>query len=240
MGADALAFARARRRGLTLVIFDCDGVLIDSEPICDRVVSSVLTEAGWPLTPAECHEYFLGLSFPAMQPLVEAKLGRPLPVSWVDQVGARVSAVLAEEGEPIPGAADALCAATALGLPWRVASNSSRQEMAVKFRRAGLAVVVTADRIHSAYDVIARGGNGKPAPDLFLEAAAAEGVDPADCVVVEDSLPGVRAALAAGMDCLAFCPDGDGGRLRAAGAVPFASMHDLPAILDAMQRAAAR
>ena len=128
---------------------------------------------------------------------------------------------MAAEVEPIPGARQALLATTALGLPFRIASNSSHEEMAAKFARTGLADLVDG-RIHSAYDLIARGKRGKPDPDLFLEAAAAEGVPPAACVVVEDLLAGVRAAISAGMTCLGFSPDNDGAHLAAAGALPFA------------------
>jgi beta-phosphoglucomutase-like phosphatase (HAD superfamily) len=102
--------------------------------------------------------------------------------------------------------------------------------MAAKFARAGLSDLV-AGRIHSAHDLIARGKRGKPAPDLFLDAAAAEGVAPEACVVIEDSLPGVRAAVAAKMRCIGFSPDNDGAALRAAGAVPITSLSALPDML---------
>jgi HAD superfamily hydrolase (TIGR01509 family) len=137
---------------------------------------------------------------------------------------------MAAEAGPIPGARQALLATAALGLPYRIASNSSHEEMAAKFARAGLADLVDG-RIHSAYDLIARGKRGKPDPDLFLEAAAAEAVPPAECLVIEDSLAGVQAAVAAGMQCLGFSPDSDGANLRAAGALPFTSMEALPALL---------
>src|SRR5208283_1658178 len=111
---------------------------------------------------------------------------------------------------------------------WRIASNSSHAELQVKFGRNGLADLV-AGRLHSHHDV----PRGKPAPDLFLAAAAAEGVAPACCLVIEDSVPGVRAAIAARMTCLGFCPDDDGAHLLAEGAAPFHSLHDLPALLRA-------
>lgn len=215
---------------LGLVIFDCDGVLIDSEALCDRVVSAELRRAGWDISEAECHRLFLGLTFPDIETRAEAHLGRALPPDWVAQVVQRVTAVMAAEVEPIPGARDALLATAALGLPYRIASNSSHAEMAAKFGRAGLADLVEG-RVHSAYDLIARGKRGKPDPDLFLEAAAAEGIPPAACVVIEDLLAGVQAAVAAGMRCLGFSPEGDGARLRAAGALPFASMAALPGLL---------
>jgi HAD superfamily hydrolase (TIGR01509 family) len=215
---------------LALVIFDCDGVLIDSEALCDRVVSDVLVRQGWSLTPADCHRLFLGLTFADIQLAAETHLCRPLGPAWVNHLVQQVTEVMAAEAEPIPGAREALEATTALGLPYRIASNSSRPEMAAKFARAGLSNLVEG-RIHSAYDLIARGKRGKPDPDLFLEAAEAGGVSPEACVVIEDSLAGVRAAVAAGMACLGFSPDGAGAHLRAAGALPFASMFALPDLL---------
>jgi HAD superfamily hydrolase (TIGR01509 family) len=215
---------------LALVIFDCDGVLIDSEALCDRVVSADLVRQGWSLTPVDCHRLFLGLTFPDIQLAAEAHLNRPLGNDWTDRIVCQVTKVMEAEADPIPGAREALEATTALGLPYRIASNSSRPEMAAKFARAGLSALVEG-RIHSAYDLIARGKRGKPDPDLFLEAAAAQGVSPDVCVVIEDSLAGVRAAAAAGMVCLGFSPDGDGAHLRAAGALPFASMFALPDLL---------
>jgi HAD superfamily hydrolase (TIGR01509 family) len=231
-------FHLARRRKLALVIFDCDGVLIDSEPLTDCVVAEVLTEHGWPITPAECHRRFLGLSFYDMQPMIETWLHRPLGADWIDRLVARLTAALAAEVEPVPGARYALEATTALGLAWRIASNSSHTEMAAKFTRAGLTDLV-AGRVHSAVDVIAAGGRGKPAPDLFLAAAAAQGVAPDACLVIEDSIAGVRGAVTAGMACLGFSPADDGSRLRAEGAVPFHALHALPDLLrEAIEGAA--
>jgi HAD superfamily hydrolase (TIGR01509 family) len=217
-----------------LVIFDCDGVLIDSEALCDRVVSADLTEHGWDLSAAECHRLFIGLTFADTQLAAEAHLGRSLGGDWVDRIVRRVTAVMAAEAEAIPGAREAIEGVVGLGLPFRIASNSSRPEMAAKFSRAGLADLVEG-RIHSAYDLIARGKRGKPDPDLFLEAAAAERVAPSECVVIEDSLAGVRAAVAAGMIVLGFSPDDDGAHLRAAGALPFGSMFALPDLLRRIQ-----
>jgi HAD superfamily hydrolase (TIGR01509 family) len=146
-------------------------------------------------------------------------------------VKARLIEALALEAIPIAGALEALAALSALGVPWRIASNSSHEEMDAKFARIGIAAVV-AGRMHSHRDV----KQGKPAPDLFLAAAAAEGVAPAECVVIEDSQPGVRAAVAAGMDCLGYAPHSDGAALRALGAVPFRSMFDVPALVAAARR----
>ncbi|WP_428485457.1 HAD family hydrolase [Rhodopila sp.] len=220
-------------RSVRLVIFDCDGVLIDSEALCDRVVSLELRQVGWEVSAVDCHRMFLGLTFPDIQHAAEAQLSRGLGAGWVDQVVRRVTAVMAEEVKPIAGAREALEATTALGLPFRIASNSTRAEMAAKFARTGLSAMV-AGRIHSAYDLIAQGKRGKPAPDLFLQAAAAEGVAPEACVVIEDSLAGVRGAIAAGMTCLAITAGSDGIALCEAGALPFPSMFALPDLLRSL------
>src|ERR1700722_16532915 len=139
-----------------LVIFDCDGVLIDSEALCNRVVAMELTREGWPLTTAECHEMFVGLSFADTQTAAETYLGRPLGPQWARRLVRCVTDVMAVEAELIPGAREALEAVIALGLPYRIASNSSREEMAAKFARTGLMPLVEG-RIHSADDLIARG-----------------------------------------------------------------------------------
>ncbi len=233
MTDEARAFLSARTLPVRMVIFDCDGVLIDSEALCDRVVAASVTEQGWTIAPEECHHRFLGLSFYDMVPLIEAHLGKPVGIGWVHQVVERLTVVLAQEVEPIPGAMEALSGVTALGLPWRIASNSSHTEMNAKFARVGWSELVRG-RVHSAAEIIGRGGRGKPAPDVFLEAAAAEGFDPAHCLVVEDSAAGAQAARAAGMACLGYCPDHDGAALRSAGAIPFRPMHAIPELLRAV------
>jgi len=219
---------RQRRAPLHLVIFDCDGVLVDSEPIANRVTAEAVTAAGWAMTPAESEAAFLGLSFTDMQPIIERRIGRALSAEWKQALMRRMVEELGREATAIPGAIEALHAITALGLPWRVASNSSHEEMAVKFARLGITDLV-AGRLHSHRDV----PRGKPAPDLFLAAAAAQGIAPEHCLVVEDSVPGATAAAAAGMACLGYAAHHDGERLRAVGAVPFRSMFDLPALLAA-------
>lgn len=232
MSGQALQMMRARQVRLGLVIFDCDGVLIDSEPLCDRVVAAELTALGWAMTPEESGRLFIGMSFHDMCPVIEARLGLPLPADWLASLVSKVVDAMAAEVDTVPGARAALQATSALGLAWRIASNSSHQEMAAKFGRTGLHELV-AGRLHSADDVIALGGRGKPAPDLFLATAAAAGVAPYACVVVEDSLTGVRAARAAGMDCLGFSPHRDGQHLSEAGAAPFYDLAELPMLLRA-------
>lgn len=216
-----------------LVIFDCDGVLIDSEPVVNRVVAAELTALGWPMTAEECCTRFLGLDLDAMVPLIEKAIGRSLPSGWNAALIARIIAVLKREAPMVPGAREALAATTALGLPWRVASNSSHAEMAAKFDRNGLLPLV-AGRLHSFTDV----PRGKPAPDLFLAAAAAEGVSPSACIVVEDSVPGARAARAAGMRCVGLCRNGEADGLIAEGAEVVRSLSEFPALLRSAVAAA--
>lgn len=223
-----------------LVIFDCDGVLIDSEAVVNRVIAEQLTGLGWALTAAESQAAFMGMTLTDMRPVIEARLGLCLPADWVAALAARILDTLAQGVPVVQGAEAALRAVGALGLPWRVASNSSREEMGIKFARSGLDRLIPVDRVHSAGDVIATGGRGKPAPDLFLATAAAEGVPPADCLVIEDSVPGTRGAVAAGMTCLGYALHGGADRLLAAGAL--AVMRDLaelaPALRLTMQEAA--
>lgn len=211
---------------LRLVIFDCDGVLIDSEPVVNRVVAEELTRLGWPMTAEESCARFLGLDLNAMIPLIEEAIGRALPATWQAATQARIVVALWNDAPMVPGAREALEATTALGLPWRVASNSSHEEMQAKFGRNGLLQAV-AGRLHSFTDV----PHGKPAPDLFLAAAAAEGVLPVECLVVEDSVPGVTGAVAAEMTCLGYARHGDGTALAAAGATTLGSLFDLPLLL---------
>lgn len=189
-----------------------------------------LAHEGWRLSPEDCHRLFLGLTFPDIQNAAEAHMHRSLGPGWVPDLIHEVAKAMAEEVEPVAGAREALLGVSALGLPYRIASNSSREEMAAKFGRTGLLPLVEG-RIHSAYDLMARGKSGKPAPDLFLEAAEAGGAAPSACLVIEDSLAGVQAAAAAGMRCLGYTPHSDGGHLRAASALPFTSMFGLPDLI---------
>jgi HAD superfamily hydrolase (TIGR01509 family) len=223
-----------RRAALRLVIFDCDGVIVDSEPVSNRIIAEDLTAKGWPMETAEATQRFLGVTLTDMRPIIEGHLGRTLPDGWSGELSERIVQALAVESTAIPGAIEALQALNAMGVPWRIASNSSHPEMRAKFARLGIGSLVDG-RVHSHTDV----ARGKPAPDLFLAAAAAEGVGSAECLVIEDSLPGVRAAVAAGMDCLAYAAHSDGALLRAAGAVPFRAMADLPRLIEAAWRRAA-
>ncbi len=216
-----------------LVIFDCDGVLVDSEPASRAVVFEEAAALGWALTEDEAHG-FVGLRWSDLQAVFQRHTAVPLGPDWPDHMQARLIAALDGHLRAMPGAAGVLQAVTALGLPYRVASNSSHEEMAVKFRLAGLEALVTG-RVHSARDV----GVGKPAPDLFLATAAAGHVAPEACVVIEDSVPGVTAALAAGMQCIGYAPEGDGFGLAGLGAVVVGSLGDIAGLLAGWLRAEA-
>ena len=197
------ALMLARRAPLRLVVFDCDGVIVDSEAISNGVLARDLTHRGWALSGTQAERLFVGTTLDTIAARAEQRLGRPLPPGWRAEMTRRITAALAEAAEPIPGAIEAMRALRGLGVPWRIASNSSHLEMAAKFARLGLTTEV-AGRVHSFEDV----ARGKPAPDVYLAAAAAEGVEAAECLVIEDSVAGVTAARAAGMDCLGFDPHG--------------------------------
>jgi beta-phosphoglucomutase-like phosphatase (HAD superfamily) len=219
-----------RDQPIDLVIFDCDGVLIDSEGVASIVLSRELQRLGWMISPEECENEFLGTSLRDIIAKAEAAIGRRVPVDFGARFSAAMILALAEDVAAIPGAAEALERLTEAGLPWRVASNSSHDEMAVKFGRTGL-VALVGGRQHSAEDMVRLGLNGKPDPHLFLAAAEAAGVPPARCVVIEDSIPGSRAARLAGMTCLGFSPHASGIELAAEGAGIFKDMLELPMLL---------
>ncbi len=207
------------------VLFDCDGVLADSEAVVNAIVAEEVTARGWPMTGAEAHDAFLGLSLPDMIPRIEARVGR-LPMSWSADLSRLIAATMAERTIPVPGAVEAVAAIAAAGIPLACASNSSRLELAIKLRGLGLAEIF-AHRVFSFEDV----DRAKPWPDIYLAAAASCGADPRDCVVVEDSVPGVRAGRAAGCRVLGYADVTPPALLAAHGAEPFATMAALPRLL---------
>jgi HAD superfamily hydrolase (TIGR01509 family) len=212
------------RGSIELVIFDCDGVLIDSERLAVKVDVIALRELGWPMSEAEVIERFVGRSDRDNHAAIEAHLGRKLPTGWPQAVENRYRRAFADELTPVAGVVEALDRIT---LPSCVASGATHAHLRFTLELTGL-YERFADRIFSADDV----ANGKPAPDLFLYAAKRMGAGPADCVVVEDSRPGVEAARAAGMRVLAFA----GGlspaeALAGPDTVVFEDMRELPALL---------
>jgi HAD superfamily hydrolase (TIGR01509 family) len=213
-----------------LIIFDCDGVLIDSEGIASALIAQEMTALGWAMDVDEAQRVFLGMSIIDMEPLIEARLGWRLPAGWRDKIADELLVVLRAGAKLIPGAREMLEQVNALGIEWRVASNSSDEEMAVKFARTGISDL-TAGRAHAAASVVALGGRPKPAPDIFLAAAASAGVKPAHCLVVEDSALGVTGAVAAGMVCYGFAPHGGASLLEAGAAGVLRELNDLFEVL---------
>lgn len=212
------------------VLFDCDGVLADSEPVVSCVVAAELTARGWPLTPAESEATFLGMSLPTMVPLIEAKVGA-LPPGWAETLKHRVAAVMAQEVTPMPGAADVLSAVRRAGVPMALCSNSSQAELSAKLTRLGFTDFFEG-RIFSFEDV----PQPKPHPDIYLAAAKACGADPAECVVVEDSAAGTHAGVAAGCTVFGFAFVTEAEVLLSAGArATFTKMAGLPELLGVTQ-----
>ncbi|MFG2114890.1 HAD family hydrolase [Streptomyces sp. NPDC048718] len=183
-----------------LVIFDNDGVLVDSEPISNRLLAGYLTELGHPTTYEESVRDYMGSAMHRIHDLVEERTGQRLPADFDATFHARVFAAFERELRPVAGVGDVLRRLTEAGTPYCVASSGSHERIRVGHRTTGLAPWFPDEIVFSADDV----GRGKPAPDLFLHAAARMGVEPARCVVVEDSRLGVEAALAAGMDVYGF------------------------------------
>jgi HAD superfamily hydrolase (TIGR01509 family) len=209
-----------------LVIFDCDGVLVDSERIAVRVEARFLTELGWPLSEAEIVERFMGRTDQYMDEAIQAELGDRLPGDWKDQFHRRYREAYAAELAPVDGVLDALDQIERT-TPTCVASGGSHDKLRFTLGHTGLYQRFEG-RIFSGYEV----ANGKPAPDLFLHAAARMGVEPARCAVVEDSRFGVMAARAAGMRAFGYAggltpPD----RLGGPATVVFDDMRDLPRLL---------
>jgi HAD superfamily hydrolase (TIGR01509 family) len=215
-----------------LVIFDCDGVLVDSELLASRLLAEALAAEGYPASAADCRARFTGISIRSVIEMVEADRGMPLPVDFEDRVRANDLQVFARELKAVPGIAEALARIPTAKC---VASSGAPEKIRHSLTTTGL-LDFFEPHLFSAHMV----KRGKPAPDLFLFAAAAMGAEAARCVVVEDSTAGVAAARAAGMPVLGFAGgvhagDGYGAMLKAAGADRvFDDMAELPALLQAL------
>lgn len=212
-----------------LLIFDCDGVLIDSETIACRVDAECFSDAGFPVTAEEIAEEFVGVSSAYMFATMEERHGRKLPPDFAQHLKSRLNAAFAAELRPMAGIAETLATLSAARC---VASSSYPDRLSFTLGCTGL-FDHFAPHIFSATMV----KRGKPAPDLFLYAASQMARAPEDCLVIEDSRAGVAAARAAGMRVLGFvggthCRPGHADRLRDAGAHDiFADMRDLPRLL---------
>ncbi|MEU9230730.1 HAD family hydrolase [Streptomyces massasporeus] len=183
-----------------LVIFDNDGVLVDSEPISNRLLAAYLTELGHPTSYEESIRDYMGSAMHRIHELVLERTGQRLPEEFDDVFHTRVFTAFEQELVAVAGASEVLEKLAADGMPYCVASSGSHERIRVGHRTTGLDRWFGEERIFSSQDV----GRGKPAPDLFLYAAERMGVAPQRCVVVEDSPLGVQAAVAAGMDVYGF------------------------------------
>lgn len=209
---------------LELVIFDCDGVLVDSEELSNRVLTEELGRIGLALEARAVATRFTGLSLARTLELVAAELGRELPGGFVERLQRRTYDVLRRGVRAVPGVEQALAA---IRTPVCVASSGEPEKMRLTLATTGL-LARFEGRMFSATEV----ARGKPHPDLFLHAASCMGAAPERCVVVEDSAPGVEAARAAGMPALGYAPHGDGAALRLRGARIFEDMSRLPGLLE--------
>ncbi|MBZ6108035.1 MULTISPECIES: HAD family hydrolase [Streptomyces] len=209
-----------------LVIFDNDGVLVDSEPISNRLLAGYLTELGHSTSYEDSLRDYMGAAMHRVHDLVLERTGRRLPGDFDDVFHGRVFAAFERELEPVPGAVGVLEKLAADGVAYCVASSGSHERIRVGHRKTGLDRWFDDGRIFSSQDV----GRGKPAPDLFLYAAERMGVAPARCVVVEDSPLGVQAAVAAGMDVYGFTGMTPAARLAGATRL-FGDMGDLAGLL---------
>ncbi|MZE80079.1 HAD family hydrolase [Streptomyces xinghaiensis] len=209
-----------------LVIFDNDGVLVDSEPISNWALAAQLTELGHPTTYEDSLRDYMGSALHRVHDLVYERSGRRLPDDFDDTFHRRVFAEFRRGLQPVPGVTGVLAGLGAAGFPYCVASSGSHERIRVTLRTTGLYELFGEARIFSSQDV----GRGKPAPDLFLHAAAAMGAEPGRCAVVEDSPLGVRAAVAAGMDVYGFTAMTPAAELAEATAL-FSAPAELPALL---------
>ncbi|GAB1342967.1 HAD family hydrolase [Gemmatimonas sp.] len=217
-----LVFDGARYDG---ILFDCDGVLVDSERITSRVWAGLLTEIGLPTTTEQSLATYLGNSMARCLEIVTEQLGHTPPDTLLPRFYADVKVALASEVEPVRGIVDVLDALDAAGIGYGVASNGEHEKMQTTLGTTGLLARFEKRRF-SAVDV----ARPKPAPDLFLHAANMLGFNPARTIVVEDSPLGVLGAFTAGMTVIGYAELVSPERLMAAGAAH--TVHDLRELLS--------
>ncbi|HXE50352.1 MAG TPA: HAD family phosphatase [Ramlibacter sp.] len=214
------------------VLFDCDGVLVDSEPITNAVLRDMLEELGWKLTSAECMRIFLGKAVKDERGIIEAHTGQPLTEDWLVRFRERRNRELMQGVQPVAGAVEVV-ARLHRRLEGRIACASGADRFKVELQLEKCALMpYFRGRIFSGHEL----ARSKPAPDVYLAAAAALGVEPGRCVVVEDTVTGVVAGVAAGATVFGYSPPEAGhdapALLRSAGAAAiFTSMAQLDALV---------
>jgi HAD superfamily hydrolase (TIGR01509 family) len=211
-----------------LVIFDCDGVLVDSERLINQIESAHVGRLGIAMAPDEVRAAFKGHTVPEVAAILEARLGAPLPVEWLYDWGTQIALGYVRHLQPVPGVRDILIALRDRGVPICVASQSPLPRVGLALTVTDLATLCGA-HVYTASMV----PRGKPHPDLFLYAAARMGAEPGRTAVIEDSESGIVAARAAGMTVFGYAADEDPESLRRAGATPFKSMDEVPALIAA-------
>jgi HAD superfamily hydrolase (TIGR01509 family) len=210
-----------------LVIFDCDGVLVDSEVISNEVLARMLTHESLPTTLREARRDYQGLLLADIRSRAEAKLGRSLPAGWLAEYEHERAEAFRHGLEPIAGAAEAVRRVKAAGMKVCVASQGALEKTRMTLGLTGLRDLFPPDALFSAHDV----PRPKPDPALFRHAAATMGVQPSACTVIEDTPSGVTAAIAAGMRAIGYAADSDEHALRNAGAKIIRSLDRLPEFL---------
>ena len=210
-----------------LVIFDCDGVLVNTEERANRVLSEWLSASGHPVTYEDCRRLYSGRSMKSVQAEIEAtghSLGFDLPERWYGSL----QEIFGDGVEPIAHVDHVLAELKARRVPWCVASSAKVEKMHLTLGTTGL--LPHFETVLYSATMVER---GKPHPDLFLHAARQMGFAPGDCVVIEDSVPGTHAGVAAGMRVYSYHADplSDRDRLAAAGGILFDDMRDLPRLL---------
>ncbi|EHP44272.1 HAD family hydrolase [Cupriavidus basilensis OR16] len=213
------------------VIFDCDGVLVDSEPIVNRVLNEMLNELGIRISIEESTKWFLGRAVREELENIERRRGAPLPENWLSQWFVRRNTVLEAEVQAVAHVREAVSGIAAAGLPICVASGADRIKVKLQLTRTGLVELFQQDErehIFSSTEV----ERSKPAPDVYLLAARTMNVEPARCAVIEDSPTGVTAGVAAGMTVFGYAARNAAPSLMAAGAVgTFTDMRELPGLI---------
>jgi HAD superfamily hydrolase (TIGR01509 family) len=213
-----------RAAALDLVIFDCDGVLVDSERIANTEFARMLAQLGLNFTLEQMFERFVGRSMATCLQQVQELLGRAPPPDFESRLRACTEQALRRDLTAVRGVREALAA---IALPYCVASSGDHAKMRLTLGITGL-LPLFEGRLYSVTEV----ARGKPAPDVFLHAARCMGAQPARTAVVEDSVTGVQAAVAAGMRVFGYAALGDPSRLARAGASVFSDMAELPGLLQ--------
>jgi HAD superfamily hydrolase (TIGR01509 family) len=208
-----------------LVIFDCDGVLVDSEPTSNRILSEMLHGIGLPMNVDETVHEFVGRSMDSCLRIIERRLGHPAPPGFCEQFDRRVFEAFRAELRAVEGIEEVL---ERIPYPFCAASSGSHAKMRTTLGITDL-LPLFEGKMFSATEV----ERGKPYPDLFLHAAAELAADPARCVVVEDTARGVEAGVTAGMSVFGYVARSSNSDLELAGARCFTRMSELPSLLDA-------